>query len=288
MKSGNLICPKCFHEGMEIYQKPIRPVTLLSEKPYQDVIGLDINGLKFIGKFKCWEAKKQYESNNIVWKFIFYYSSNYDFRPQCCVAYDACHVDWRNEGWFCKLMLGIIYISFFLFVFDILKFILCGVDHFYKLVFGLYKQNNTILTMDKVDKKIWDLFDGLSEKSFSLAYIAKCHNCKFQPTSVMNFIGIQVGVKDIKNKDKKGNDVIMENMITFNFHSNQVDFPISCAKTSIFSEAVNALKEFYSDKFQNKTLVFSFNGNTLDQNKTIEELQIKNHDNILIMPFDKE
>lgn len=291
MKNGNLICPKCFYEGMEIYQKPTQAVTL-TEKPIKDMIDVDTNGFQFIGKFKCWEAKKQYESNIIVWKFIFYYSSNFDFRPECCAAYDACHVDWRNAGWFCKIMLGLIYISFFLFVVDIIKFLICGVDHFYKLVFGLYKQNNTILAIDKVEKKIWDLFDGLSEKSFNLAYIAKCYNCKFQPDSVINFIQIQVGaavgVGDTKNKDKKKNNVNMENMITFNFHGTQVDYPICCEKTTIFSEAINELKEFHIDLFQNKNLVFSFNGGTLDQNKTIEELQIKNHSNVLIMEFDQE
>ena len=283
---GTLICPQCHKEGIEILQKASRAVTVSNESRTFDIIDERQNEsqyLNYLGIFQKYEGKRQYEQDKkLVMKYLFYHSSNYKFHGKCCVAFKWCGCDFNTADGCCKFVLGILYFSFFLFVIDIIAYFLCNVEHYYQAVFGILRERNVILVKTRVDTdKIWDIFDGISEKTFDLAYVARCNNCKFKPKSIINFIEIPVK-SETTNQDPNRNVTINEEMITFNLQSADLYFTLSCPKNSKFSKAIDTLMEFHSDAFPNKNLIFLNNGDRIDINLTIEQNKIKNHDNILI------
>ena len=114
-------------------------------------------------------------------KYLFYHSSNYKFYRKCCATFRWCGCEIFTTDWCCKIVLSVFYFSFFLFVIDIIAYFFCNVEHYYQAVFGILREKNLILVKTIVDTdKNWDILDGVSEKTFYLAYVARCNNCKFK------------------------------------------------------------------------------------------------------------
>lgn len=268
--SGLLICPKCKHKGVE--------------------------------NFNHWTGKKQYiNKNQTIWKYILYESFKTEKKWVCLSSCrDYLSIEKKNHEeqeedvcWKCifiifKFCIIIVpYILIFLWI-DIYKYYNKQQEFEYINAKGLKKEDNKSIKIYKkvVCRDIWEKLDGLSEIEWRNNIKITCSNCKYQTNAINEFIGHPSDEQNsnnsriILNPSAPDNLVKINDIIAFNLIGLGINCAIFCKKKDKFLVAENKLLKAYSD-FKTKNIYYLKDSKVINKNLTIEEIGIKNAENIL-------
>ena len=139
---------------------------------------------------------------------------------------------------------------------------------------------------EKICQDIWKILEGLTEEEWDRKMKKECSNCKYRGKSIKDFMNINSNNKMNLDNTTNTTTIIttpkepdLNDLIVFNITSG-FSYPIYMKKTQKFIEAE---KKFVEDnqEFKGKNLIFLLGGLPIDKNKTIEQIGIKNGDNIV-------
>ena len=139
---------------------------------------------------------------------------------------------------------------------------------------------------EKICQDIWKILEGLTEEEWDRKMKKECSNCKYRGKSIKDFMNINSNNKMNLDNTTNTTTIIttpkepdLNDLIVFNITSG-FSYPICLKKTQKFIEAE---KKFVEDnqEFKGKNLIFLLGGLPIDKNKTIEQIGIKNGDNIV-------
>lgn len=263
--SGTFICPKC--------------------------------GNNKITKYKIWESKSIYQGDKLIKTYILYESVSYFI---CCSTFREGPWDWDkicNEkiGFIivlclCLFILSIVYVLIFFWI-DLIHYFCCKTKKNYSQVIGGSKDSKVVHKEKGIYvDNIWNELDGLSEEQLNYEEVGICSNpnCRYTPPTFLEFIHSPINLDETNqqiNIEQNGKDFLdMNELILFNFVSNDgtINYNVCCKKSDLLIDAEKKLLNEYPELL-NKKYNYILNGNSLlDKRKSIEEIGIKNRDNVLI------
>ena len=254
INNGKLICPKCGFKEMGGF------TNWLSRIIYNNIKEEETYWIFY--KKTIWWEKKCKSSYKKGWPFS---------KVDDCIGCVCC--PFLVLGWILYLGVYVLIISWV----DIIKYCCCK-KHTYKYKYS-YIENKIEegeIISEKDKNCIWSKCEGTREytwirNGYSLFH---CNNCKWKSKTFKDFIW----------RLKTDNEIVKEKNIAVILTPQDQSFQYSiiCNMDNTFIDVENELFKEYPI-YKNKEIFFLLNGNAIqDKNKTLQELGIKNSDNIVI------
>ena len=287
-ESGELICPKCKNNGMDIYTNWIS----------REVYNGKIKKKQWIFYYKTYDCDCEYCFNcncRENWIFLFFETQ---WNVSCSLLRDffCCHECSCSCILFEFIMIFyfIFYISIF-WIIDLIRFLFrycskCECDQCcnccirYEYYYNAGRGVQTIdLSICSTINEIWnsvnsDIANQEATENFwtdgnkKRKDLFRCSQCYYNPNSFIDFI-------------KNSNDIsvnISEN-IAVNIYTmdNQIHCPIPCNPNDLFKIVIDKFYELYPD-YKNKECYFLSSGRKLEPNLSLSQNGVNNGVNILL------
>ena len=248
-----------------------------------------------MAKYKIWESKSIYENNKFIRTYILYESSSYFIFCSACRKNGTTEYEMFFKST-CEKILFYIIMAFIMIIYALIFFWIDLIHYFclkkrkkYSNVIGKSKKGEYPSKEKGIyTDNIWNELDGLSEERLNKEEVGVCPNCGYRLQTFLDFIPSNENLDETNQQinivQNEREFIDMNELIIFNFISKdgKINFSVCCKKSDLFIESEKKLLNEYPELL-NKKYNYILNGNSLlDKNKSIEELGIKNRDDIII------